>query len=299
MTEKPSLEKSGSLYAVLAYLGWGFFPIYWHLLKHVPYLEILCHRVVWSFIFYSAVLFYRKKSFFIFKPESKALAKYLVLGSLLLMSNWLVYIYAVNSDQIVESSLGYFINPLANIALGVFFLNERLSFYQKVATVLAVVGVGIITFAQGQIPWIALFLAASFSLYGLIKKTNPVASLNSNQFESAIMLPFALLYIFLHRDSWSQMEHRELSAALLIGSGIVTGLPLIFFAIAAQRVPYYLMGFFQFLAPTIQFMTGVLIYGEPLSKMQLAGFSFIWAAGLLLIIQGWWFAKKSALVVNS
>jgi chloramphenicol-sensitive protein RarD len=245
------------------------------------------------------VLFYRKKSFFIFKPESKALAKYLVLGSLLLMSNWLVYIYAVNSDQIVESSLGYFINPLANIALGVFFLNERLSFYQKVATVLAVVGVGIITFAQGQIPWIALFLAASFSLYGLIKKTNPVASLNSNQFESAIMLPFALFYIFLHRDSWSHMEHRELSAALLIGSGIVTGLPLIFFAIAAQRVPYYLMGFFQFLAPTIQFMTGVLIYGEPLSKMQLAGFSFIWAAGLLLIIQGWWFAKKSALVVNS
>jgi chloramphenicol-sensitive protein RarD len=299
MSDDSALRRSGSIYAILAYLGWGFFPIYWHVLKHVPYLEILCHRVIWSFVFYSAVLFYRQKRFSIFRPATFNLTKYLVLGSILLMSNWLVYIYAVNSDQIVESSLGYFINPLVNIALGVFFLNEMLSFYQKVATVLAVIGVGIITLAQGQIPWIALFLAASFSLYGLIKKTNPVASLDSNQFESLIMLPFALIYLLSHTNSWASMQHRELTAALLIGSGIVTGLPLIFFALAAQRVPYYMMGFFQFLAPTIQFMTGVLLYGEPLSQMQLAGFIFIWSAGLLLIINGWWFAKKSRLIVNN
>jgi chloramphenicol-sensitive protein RarD len=298
MAEDSGKQKSGSLYAILAYLGWGFFPIYWHLLKQVPYMEILCHRVVWSFVFYTLIIGYRKKKFFIFKPEGKKLTKYLVLGSVLLMSNWLVYIYAVNSDQIVESSLGYFINPLANIALGVFFLNERLSLYQKMATVLAVMGVGIITFAQGQIPWIALYLAASFSLYGLIKKTNPAASLNSNQFESVIMLPFALIYLIAHASSWNIIEHKEVTAALLIGSGIVTGLPLIFFALAAQRVPYYLMGFFQFLAPTIQFMTGVFLYGEPLSRLQLGGFMFIWSAGLLLIIQGWWLAKTSKIPAN-
>lgn len=291
--------KSGSLYAILAYLGWGFFPIYWKFLKHIPYLEILCHRVVWSFVFYSAVLFYQKRKLFLFKPAGFALTRNLIIGSVLLMTNWLMYIYAVNSDQIVESSLGYFINPLVNIALGVFFLNERLNTYQKVATVLAVIGVGVITFARGQIPWIALFLAVSFSLYGLIKKINPVTSLNSNQFESTVMLPFALIFLFTHSPQWLQADNRNLSVALLIGSGVVTGLPLVFFALAAQRVPYYLMGFFQFLAPTIQFLTGILIYNEPLSPLQLKGFLFIWAAGLLLILQGWWAAQKSKLAANS
>ncbi len=290
--------KSGSMYAILAYLGWGFFPIYWKLLKHIPYMEILCHRVVWSFVFYSAVLFNQKRKLFVFRPEGFALTRNLVLGSILLMTNWLMYIYAVNSNQIVESSLGYFINPLVNIALGVFFLNERLSTYQKVATVLAVIGVGTITFAQGQIPWIALFLAVSFSLYGLIKKINPVSSLNSNQFESGIMLPFALIFLLTHSPQWLQADNRNISILLLVGSGVVTGLPLIFFALAAQRVPYYLMGFFQFLAPSIQFLSGVLIFNEPLSPLQLKGFMFIWAAGLLLILQGWWSARKAKLTAN-
>lgn len=291
--------KSGSLYAVLAYLGWGFFPIYWKLLKHVPYLEILAHRVVWSFLFYSLVLFYKKKKFFIYKPPGFALTRNLILGSVLLMTNWLMYIYAVNSNQIVESSLGYFINPLVNIALGVFFLGERLSGYQKLATVLAVTGVGIITFAQGQIPWIALFLAVTFSLYGLIKKVNPVTSLNSNQFESGVILPFAVLFLLTHPPQWIGADNSKLSVFLLVLSGVVTGLPLIFFALAAQRVPYYLMGFFQFLAPSIQFLTGVVLYNEPLSPLQLKGFIFIWAAGLLLIIQGWWASKKSKPALNT
>lgn len=290
--------KSGTLYAVLAYLGWGFFPIYWKLLKHIPYLEILCHRVVWSFAFYSAVLFYKKRKFFVYKPPGFVLTRNLVLGSVLLMMNWLMYIYAVNSNQIVESSLGYFINPLVNIALGVFFLNERLTTYQKVATIMAVTGVGIITFAQGQIPWIAMFLAVSFSLYGLIKKINLVTSLNSNQFESLVMLPFALIFLFSQSPQWIHAENINLSVLLLVGSGVVTGLPLIFFALAAQKVPYYVMGFFQFLAPSIQFLTGVLIFNEPISSLQLKGFIFIWAAGLLLIIQGWWNSKKSKLAAN-
>ncbi|MCC2678834.1 MAG: hypothetical protein K0R29_1410 [Pseudobdellovibrio sp.] len=294
-----SAVKTGSLYAVLAYLGWGFFPIYWKFLKHIPYLEILCHRVVWSFVFYTGVLFYQKRKFFVYKPPGFALTRNLILGSILLMTNWLMYIYAVNSNQIVESSLGYFINPLVNIALGVFFLNERLSTYQKVATVLAVIGVGTITFAQGQIPWIALFLAVSFSLYGLIKKINPVTSLNSNQFESVVMLPFALIFLLTHAPQWINADNRNISIFLLVISGVVTGLPLIFFALAAQRVPYYLMGFFQFLAPSIQFLTGVLIYDEPLTPLQLKGFFFIWAAGLLLILQGWWNSKKAKHAANN
>jgi chloramphenicol-sensitive protein RarD len=290
--------KTGSLYAVLAYLGWGFFPIYWKLLKHIPYLEILCHRVVWAFVFYTIVLIYKEKKFYIFRPKGKKLILNLVFGSILLMSNWLVYIYAVNSNQIVESSLGYFINPLVNIAFGVLFLSERLNLNQKIATLLAMIGVGIITYAQGHIPIIAMFLAVSFSIYGLIKKTNPVLPLESNQFESGILLPFALVFLFMQPSEWIHQESRYVSMFLLLASGVVTGLPLIFFAIAAQKVPYYLMGFFQFLAPSIQFMSGVFIFKEPLTLLQLYGFIFIWSAGLLLIISSWWQHRKKVTILS-
>lgn len=287
-----STIKTGSLYAVLAYLGWGFFPIYWKFLKHVPYAQILCHRVVWSFLFYSAVLAYKQKKFYVFKPVSFQLTRNLVLASVLLMSNWLVYIYAVNSNQIVESSLGYFITPLVNIMFGVFLLGEKLSFNQRVATLLAVIGVSVIVFATGKIPWIAFFLAGTFSLYGLIKKTNPVPALDSNQFESMIVFPVALLFLLTQPLDWVTPENQNVSVLLLMGSGIVTGLPLLFFSAAAQRIPYYLMGFFQFIAPSIQFMSGVLVFKEPLSFAQLLGFLFIWSAGLLLVLNSWWLSHK-------
>ncbi|MBY0385453.1 EamA family transporter RarD [bacterium] len=282
--------KTGVIYALLAYLAWGFFPIYWKFLKHVPSLEILCHRVVWAFAFYSLILAFKKKKFLIYWPENSSRTTSLLLAATLLMANWFVYIYAVNSNQIVESSLGYFINPLVNIAIGVFFLKEKLNFYQKLATFLAFIGVVTISVDQGHLPWIALFLAFSFSFYGLIKKLHPAPPLESNQYESLVMVPVAAGLLFFEQNligvnPFPLNTTFDISTAcLLLGAGVITGLPLIFFAEAAQRMPFYLLGFFQFLAPSLQFMTGVFLFSEPLSHEKLIGFIFIWTAGALIIL---------------
>lgn len=292
MSEKKNL-KAGMIYATLAYLGWGFFPIYWKFLQHVPVLQILSHRVLWAFVFYTLILFYKERRLYFFRPESVRPIISLLVASVLLMGNWLVYIYAVNSGQIVESSLGYFINPLINILIGVVILKERLSLFQSIAVGFAAVGVLIISFAQGQVPWIAIFLAVTFSCYGLIKKKTSVSGLKSNQFESLVFIPVAVLFLFVQEQTWLKSENVPLTAALLAGSGLITGLPLIFFAEATRRIPYYLLGFFQFLAPTIQFLTGIFIFSEPLSELKLRGFVCIWVAGILLILNSWWVSRMS------
>lgn len=280
--------KAGIVYALIAYLGWGLFPIYWKFLKHIPLLQILSHRVLWAFVFYTIILIFKKRKISLFKPENKNNFLRLGLASILLMGNWLVYIYAINSNQVVEGSLGYFINPLVNILIGVLFLKEKLTRYQVVATILATIGVLIISLDQGQIPWIALFLGITFSCYGFIKKLSPVTGLESNQFESLLIAPAALLYLMTQDLGWMTPENSVMSILLLVGSGLITGVPLIFFAEATKRVPYYLMGFYQFLSPTMQFLTGVLIFSEPLSGLKLKGFIFIWLAGILLVASRWW-----------
>ncbi len=253
-------------------------------------MEILCHRVLWAFVFYTLVIIVKDKKLKIFWPQNRQRVWSLLLAASLLMANWFVYIYAVNSNQIVESSLGYFINPLVNIAIGVFFLKETLNIFQKVATFLASVGVLVISFDQGHLPWIALFLAFSFSFYGLIKKLNPTPALESNQFESLVMVPLALLLLWAQGPLLGQVPFPFGASAdvgtglLLVGAGMITGLPLIFFAEAAQRLPFYLLGFFQFLAPSLQFMTGVFLYSEPVTAFKLGGFLFIWLAGALIIL---------------
>jgi chloramphenicol-sensitive protein RarD len=285
--------RTGYVYATLAYLGWGFFPIYWKFLKHVPALEILCHRVIWAFVFYTLVVYFKDKGWRIYWPLSRRTTRNLFLAAVLLMGNWFVYIYAVNSNQIVESSLGYFINPLINIVLGVAVLKERLSRLQQVAAFCAAIGVLIISFDQGHLPWIALFLAFTFSFYGLIKKLNPVPGMHSSQFESFVMLPVAFLLLFFMRRMIGvspfplEKGFDWYTGLLLAGGGIVTGLPLIFFAEAAQRMPFYLLGFFQFLAPTFQFLSGVVLFGEPLSALKIKGFIFIWVAGVLILLNNW------------
>lgn len=288
--------KVGMLYAFLAYLGWGFFPIYWKFLKHVPLVELLSQRVIWAFIFYTIVLLLINRKITLFIPTSAKHLVMLSIASILLMGNWLVYIYSVNSNQIVESSLGYFINPLANILIGVFFLKEHLRSYQIFATILAGIGVGVIWYDQKHMPTIALFLAITFSCYGVIKKKIPTSGLFSNQFESLLMLPVALLFLVIQPSFLWVSENNSLNTwLLLIGTGIITGLPLIFFSEAAQRIPYYLMGFFQFLAPTLQFLSGVVIFDEPLSNIKLIGFIFIWSAIFILMSGAYIFAKKNRL----
>lgn len=294
--------KSGYIYATLAYLGWGFFPIYWKFLKHIPALEILCHRVIWAFLFYTVVVCVKDKTWKIFWPASPKTTRNLLLAGILLMANWFVYIYAVNSNQIVESSLGYFINPLVNIAIGVLVLKEKLSWLQKLATACAGAGVLLISWDQGHLPWIALFLAFSFSIYGLIKKLNPVPGMHSSQFESFVILPVAFGLLWFQKDLVGvspfplEFGFDWQTGSLLAGSGIITGLPLIFFAEAAQRMPFYLLGFFQFLAPTIQFLSGVLLYGEPLTPLKIKGFIFIWVAGVMILMNNFLmtrFSKKT------
>jgi chloramphenicol-sensitive protein RarD len=201
-----------------------------------------------------------------------------------LMCNWVIYIYAVNSNQIVESSLGYFINPIVNILFGVFLLKEKLSKYQIFASTLAAVGVIIIAADQGHFPWIAIVLALTFSLYGLMKKINPMSALHSNQFESLIFAIPALVFLFINTQTWSTSENILPTSLFLIGSGVITGLPLIFFSEAAKRIPYYMMGFFQFLAPSLQFACGILLFKEPLSQTKVLGFTFIWSAALILML---------------
>lgn len=294
-------RKEGYLYATIAYGAWGFFPIYWKFLQYIPSLEILCHRVIWAFIFYTVVMLFRHRKLLFFWPKEKKLLINLLIASALIMFNWFIYIYAVNSNQIVETSLGYFINPLVNISLGVLLLKERLSMGQKIACASAAVGVLFIALQQARLPWIALALAFSFAFYGLIKKTNPVQGLKSNQFESLMMMPAAFA-ILIYLDDFVGVRAFPLAQGfdwqtmlLLIGAGPATGLPLVFFAEAAQRLPMYMLGFFQFMAPSIQFLSGVLIFNEPLAPLQLVGFVFIWLASIIIVFNNWRYAKQEPL----
>lgn len=299
MSDHTTETKKGYIYATLAYLGWGFFPIYWKLLLAVPAVEILSHRILWGFVFYLAVLAYKQKKISLFIPGELRERRLLQTAAVVIMMNWFVYVYAVNSGQVVESSLGYFINPLVNIVVGVLFLGEKLQKLQKLAAVLATFGVLIITYDKGRLPWIALFLAFSFSLYGLLKKNVKTSGEKSNLYETTVLIPIALCF----QTYWIASQQSPVisssidvawgSLALLIGGGIITGLPLIFFAEAAKRIPFYMLGFFQFVAPSLQFLSGVVLFGEPLTRTTLGGFVFIWLAGAVLILNNV-FKKRGA-----
>ena len=283
--------KKGYIYATLAYVGWGFFPIYWKLLLKVPAVEILSHRIIWGFVFYFLYSVLKNRNFSLFLPPTRREAQRLTLAAIVIMLNWFVYVYAVNSGQIVESSLGYFINPLVNILVGMLFLKETLTPMQKSAALMATLGVAVITYDKGTLPWIALFLAGSFSLYGLLKRSVTAAGERSNLYETSILLPLTLIFqMYWIRAGHSPVVDPTLTVSdgyllvILIGGGIITGLPLIFFAEAAKRIPFYMLGFFQFFAPSLQFLSGVVIFDEPISRVTFLGFLFIWLAGTLLIM---------------
>ena len=271
------------IYAFLAYFCWGFFPLYWKLLSDVPALEITLHRVIWSFVFYLILGFILEKK--LLWPKIKKIQYFqLFIASFFILSNWLLYIYAVNSGQIIESSLGYFINPFINILLGVFLLKEKLSKPTLVSLLFAAIGVLFISWDQHRIPWIALILAITFALYGFSKKKIQINSLNSNKIEALFFVGPAILYlVYLHYFHYdSTVHYSSYNMLLLMGGGIITGVPLLFFSKAAQLVPLSILGFFQFISPTLQFLSGVLIFNEPLSTNKLLGFILIWSGMLFL-----------------
>lgn len=275
----------GAMYAGLSYLLWGILPIYWKYLSHVDADEILANRVFWSFFFMLFVLLAAGKwNTFIntlkgFRTNRKQLYA-LVTASILISTNWFLYIWAVNADQMIEVSLGYYINPLISVLLGVFIFKEKLSFAQYVSFILAFTGVSILTVSYGRFPWVAFVLALSFGLYGLTKKLIKVDSDIGLTLETLAVVPAAFIYIaglFIN----GQQALFSVSAGtdlLLIGAGAATAVPLLYFAKGAQRIPLSMLGFLQYIAPTLMLILGVFVYQEEFTKLHLLSFMFIWLA---------------------
>lgn len=278
----------GIWYGIAAYAMWGFFPIYWKLLHEVPALQLLGHRIVWSFLLLLAYIFITKqwKEFRSVAFDGKTLRIYTVAG-ILLSLNWLIYVWGVNAGFIVETSLGYFINPLLSVLFGVIFLREKLRPMQWVPVVIAAIGVTYLTVTYGRLPWIALSLAVSFGLYGLVKKLSPLGSVYGLTLETGIVFPIAIIYLtFLQAGGSGAFLHDGTTVdLLLVGAGIVTTIPLLMFASAAKQIPLNMIGVLQYFAPTIQFLIGVFIYKEPFDHTRLIGFSIVWLALIVFWVE--------------
>lgn len=285
----------GALFAVLAFAWWGLSPLYFKWVSHIAPLEILANRVVWSFILVSALLWFSYKATGIaniLKSRKQLLA---MLGSSLLIAlNWLTFIWAVNEEKVLEASMGYYINPLVSIFLGMLFLKERLIPVQWIALSLAAVGVVIQVVALGYLPWVTLVLAFTFGFYGLLRKLVPTDAYTGLWFETAMVTPVALGYVLWIDGGALAADSIEFGKLFL--SGVVTTAPLIWFAIAAKHLPLTTLGFIQYLAPTIALILATQVFGEELNWIKALTFVFIWAALLLLIIHGLVQRRKMAVV---
>jgi chloramphenicol-sensitive protein RarD len=282
-------DKRGIAAAAASFVMWGLLPVYWKLIASVPAHEILCHRMAWSLLVTVALLAGSGKLdgfTSLFRQRGKFL--YFLLTSVILSVNWLVYIWAVNSGYIIEASLGYFINPLVSVCFGVLFLKERLSPLQWLSVFLAFVAVCYLTFLYGSFPWIALLLAATFASYGLLRKITTVPPLEGLCLETAILfVPALLVLLVLEVRGGSAFLHAPASITLLLaGSGIATSVPLLLFCFAAQKIPLYLLGILQYLAPTISLFVGIYLYHERFPPERMVGFAIIWLALAIFIGAG-------------
>ncbi|APM40040.1 EamA family transporter RarD [Clostridium kluyveri] len=271
----------GVIYAAAAYTLWGILPVYWKMIDSVFSMEILANRIVWALVFMILIITVTKKW-----DELKRIVKYkgqmlyIFIASILITINWGLYIWAVNSDKIVDASLGYYINPLLAVALGVVIFKEKLSYWTGAALIVAFIGVIIKTIQYGKIPWISLGLAISFALYGAIKKSVKASSIIGLTLETAIITPAAAIYIALrHVSGVGAFETQgTLVILLLIGGGVVTAIPLLLFASGAKRLPLSLIGFTQYISPTISLVIGIFVYNEGFTAVDMIAFCFIWAA---------------------
>lgn len=282
--------------AVGAYAVWGFLPMYWKLLRHVPAPQLLSHRIVWSCLTLLAALGLMQQlgRFRSVALRPRTIGIYTV-AALIIGVNWLTYVWAVNAGFIIETSLGYFINPLLSVLLGVVFLRERMRPGQWAAIGLAAAGVLYLTLNYGSLPWIALTLACSFAVYGLVKKIAPLNSLDGLTLETGLLFVPALLY--LAYSEWAGVGvfgHADLTSDLItIGAGLATTIPLLMFASAAQKIPLSAIGILQYIAPTLQFLIGRFIYQEPFSTTSLIGFSIVWVALFIYATESVWVAQRA------
>ena len=291
------MNKKGILYAAGAYFLWGVLPIFWKLLQSVPSMQTLIHRIIWSFILAVVIVVLRGEG-----PRLKAAfgnrktLGYLSLTAALLATNWIVYIWALNNGHLVEASLGYFINPLMSVLMGVVFLRERLRPAQWGVVGLAAVGVGYLWRLYGAPPWIALALAGTFGSYGLLKKFAPLDALHGMTLELSVMLVPALAYlIFVESQGMGALGQGGWDIRLLLmATGVITVVPIWLFNSAAPLIPLSALGILQYINPTFQFLNGLVVYGEPFSRGQLIGFSIIWTALLVYWLEGTLNRKKTA-----
>jgi chloramphenicol-sensitive protein RarD len=285
----------GIVYAALSYVLWGLFPLYFKQVSRVPALEIVLHRSVWSLVFLLAVLVALRRFAWLRdalrRPRRLAL---FALSALLLSANWLMYVWAVNHDRVIDASLGYFINPLVYVLLGYLVLHERPRRIQWLAVALAALGVLWLTLQTRQLPWIALVLAGSFGLYGLMRKTAPLGALEGLTLETLLLAPLAVPLLAV----WTWQGHSTLAygepstIAWLLLAGPLTAVPLLLFAAGARRITLATLGVLQYIGPTLQFALGVWLYHEPFDQARFAGFALIWLALVVYSGESWWEMRR-------
>jgi len=295
--------RQGLWFAIASFVLWGLMPLYWHLLKVVPSLQIVAHRVIWSALLVVAWLLWTQGHGWLRAALARPRAAWmLALSGLLICFNWSLYIWAVNAGHVVESSLGYFINPLLNVLLGVVLLHERLSRAQWISVALAAAGVAWLTFQFGEPPWIAICLALSFALYGLLRKLLAIDAVAGLGVESLYLFVPALIGLLWFESQGQGGFFTAWGAgvdALLIFGGALTALPLIGFAYAVRRVNLSTVGLIQYIAPTLQFLTGVFVFHEAFDRNRLIGFAFIWAALAIYAGEGLWRARRRTVLATA
>jgi chloramphenicol-sensitive protein RarD len=286
-------SRFGVLYGIAAYGSWGVFPLYFKAVARFSAVEVLAHRAIWSCLMLAVIVGALGRWQELRRElRSRKLRLMLALSTLLIAANWWMFVYAVTSGHVLQASLGYFINPLVNVLLGVMFLHERLRTRQMLSIGLAAIGVLVLTLFVGEVPWIALALAATFALYGLMRKLMPVDGLLSLTVETLVMAPLGLAYVCY----LAAATHREFPGLGMVGllmlSGPVTTVPLLFFGAAARRLRLSTMGFLQYIAPTLQFLLAVLAFGEAFTWAHKLSFACIWAAVLLYAVDSFSAARE-------
>jgi chloramphenicol-sensitive protein RarD len=283
-----SERQRGLVYGVLAYGLWGLAPAFWKQLAHIDAPELLAHRAVWGLATFALLVWIAGQGEALVRAlRDRRLLGLMFVSGVLLALNWGMFVWAAIRGHLLEASLGYFINPLISVAIGTIFLRERLTRLQWLAIALAAIGVGILTWRAGRVPYISLLLAVTFGLYGMIRKLATVDALVGSAIETAMMVPLAIGYL-IYDSAHGVLGHGSAGDhALVISTGVVTAIPLILFTSAARRLPLSTVGFLQYLAPTGQFLLAVLVYGEPLAHEKLVAFGFIWTALAVFSINLW------------
>ena len=288
----------GLLLALSAYIIWGAFPLYFSYLSHVASLEVLSNRVIWAFVVtLIAVLMMGKRQEIVALLKSPRALGWLSLSSFLIGVNWLIFIWAVANQRVLESSLGYFMTPLVSMALGRLLLSEKINALQATAGLLAAIAVVFELVTLGKLPWLSLALAFSFGFYGLVRKQQPVGSLTGLTVETLMMLPFALWYMVHHYGDWVLGVDLQASA-FLMASGIVTAIPLFLFAAAAKQLDLTVIGFVMYINPTMQFLTAIWIFNEAYTVQRLWTFGLIWIAMLFFLAGLWQISRQKKRVAH-